>query len=76
MPALERKQASLHQIPRHSGYKELDEATFNEALAKRDAGEIAEAMKMLEKLAMKLPNSTPVIGMLAGVQYEAGEYER
>lgn len=56
-------------------YDESDVATFNEALARRDAGNMAEAIAILEKLAARRPRKASVVGVLAGLQRQAGDYE-
>src|ERR1700727_3950100 len=50
-------------------------ADFNHALRLRDAGRLNEAIEILLRLAEEAPHQTSVIGMLAGLQFQAQDYE-
>jgi predicted Zn-dependent protease len=49
---------------------------FNEALRLRDAGELGKARQTLERLAQEHPTRSEIVGMLAGLQYQAGDHEQ
>jgi predicted Zn-dependent protease len=51
-----------------------DEAAFSEALRQRDQGNISAAIKLLAKLAAKQQNKASVVGMLAGLQLDIGDF--
>ncbi len=51
-----------------------DEATFNDALQLRDAGNLAGAIAILEELARRRPRKASVVGMLAGMQLDVGDF--
>jgi len=53
----------------------VDVAAFDEALARHDAGELGNAIRLLERLAARQPNRPAFVGMLASVQYENGDYK-
>jgi predicted Zn-dependent protease len=47
---------------------------FDEALALRDAGELQHARRILEQLFVEHPERPPIVGVLAGLRYELGDY--
>jgi predicted Zn-dependent protease len=51
-----------------------DEIAFSEALRQRDQGNISAAIGLLAKLAAKQPNKASVVGMLAGLQLDNGDF--
>ena len=55
-------------------YDSHDEASFNEALARRDAGDLAGAIVLLRALSVKRPNKASVVGMLAGLELDTKNY--
>jgi predicted Zn-dependent protease len=48
---------------------------FDEALRLRDAGQVNEALSILRRLADQRPDLANVVGMLAGLEYQTGDYE-
>lgn len=51
------------------------EKEFDDALRLRDAGQVDDAVKILEALAQRRPDAYPVLGTLAGIQYSQGDME-
>ena len=51
-----------------------DANEFNQALKFRDAGKSEVAIAILERLAKRKPRKASVLGMLAGIQYGAGNF--
>ena len=55
-------------------YDANDDAQFNEALARRDAGDMAGAIALLRALSVRRPNKASVVGMLAGLELDTKDY--
>ncbi len=51
------------------------QSEFAEALRLRDAGEVAKAVQILRRLAEEAPDRPSILGTLAGLEYQAGDYE-
>jgi predicted Zn-dependent protease len=51
-----------------------DEKLFNEALRSRDEGNRAKAISMLDELAKRRPKRAAVVGTLATLLYDAGQF--
>lgn len=51
-----------------------DDASFREALRQRDQGNISAAIKLLAELTAKQPDRASVVGMLAGLQLDIGDF--
>jgi hypothetical protein len=48
---------------------------FERALELRDAGNLTEAVQILRRLAAKWLDQASILGTLAGLEYQAGDYE-
>jgi tetratricopeptide (TPR) repeat protein len=51
------------------------EPEFNEALGLRDSGRREEALRILRGIAARKPDSAPVLGTIAAIQYEMRDFE-
>jgi predicted Zn-dependent protease len=48
---------------------------FDEALRLRDAGDLAKAVEVMRRLAADGPDRASILGTLAGLEFQAGDYE-
>ena len=49
---------------------------FERAIRLRDGGDLVGAMRVLRELSARAPGVPSVLGTLAGLEYQTGEYER